>query len=393
VTSKARRQSKPRLGMALAGPGFIATHHLDAVRRLGNVEIIGVLGSSPESGRRRAAELGVARAFDSLEEMLSDPAVDVVHNTTPNNMHLKINLATIVSGRHIVSDKPLALDVEQCRILRDAAARASVVNAVTFNYRGNAMVQQMRAMVSNGATGAAAFVQGHYLQDWLADENSYSWRLDPQRGGAASALADIGSHWCDLAEHVTGAHVTHVLADLSTVIATRYVAKTTAESFASTANKSDMQAVAVTGEDLATVLLRFSNGARGAFTVGQILPGHKNDLVLEVNGRDASLRWLQERPDELWIGHAREANSLLTRDPTLLLPEARAYAHTPAGHGQGWPDAFFNVIEDIYEAIRQPGAAPATLCTFANATRVACVVEAMLESHAAGAAWTAVKES
>ena len=389
--------------MGLVGPGFIAEHHLDAVRRLGFVDIIGIAGSSQSSAERAAERFGVPRAFGSYEELIADPAIHVVHNTTPNHLHHPVSLAALRAGKHVVSDKPLALNAAECRDLVNAAEEAGVVNAVTFNYRGNPLVQEARARIRSGALGDLTFIHGQYLQDWMADDRVYSWRSDPAKGGASSALADIGSHWCDLAEHLSGATIVRVLADVSTVIGTRYTTGASAKAFESVPDTA-LQPVTVTGEDLAMVMLRFSNGARGAMSVGQVLPGHKNDLQIELNGRLASMRWHQERQNELWIGHGKRANEILVKDPSLLTADARAYAHLPGGHQESWADAFRNIIADIYTAIgtairsRENGGAehaptqlPATVCTFAHAAHTVAVIEAMMASAAAGGTWQDVR--
>jgi predicted dehydrogenase len=368
--------------MGLVGPGFIAAHHLDAVRRLGNVDVIGIAGSSLEAATKRAHELNAGRAYASYRDLLADPAVHVVHNTTPNHLHREVSLAALRAGKHVISDKPLAATMQEARELYEAARDANLAHVVTFNYRGYPLVQQARAMIAEGGIGRSVFVHGCYLQDWLTDERAYTWRLDPKRGGASSALGDIGSHWCDLAEHVTGARIIAVLADLQTVVPMRETPEGTRQEIVS--------------EDLASVLLRFDNGARGCVTVGQVLPGHKNDLRLEVNGRDASLAWRQEQPNELWIGHHAKANAALTRDPSLLDPSARAYAHLPAGHPEAWADAFRNVISDAYAWIRndaRPEAKPGALPTFADGYRNSLLVDAMLKSHAAGGLWQPVEDS
>jgi predicted dehydrogenase len=380
--------------MGLVGPGFIATQHVEAVRRLGYVDVVALAGSSVESAQRKAAVLHIDRAYGSWEELIADPDIDVVHNTTPSYLHLPVSLAALRAGKHIVSDKPLALDSAECRTLCEAAGAAGVANAVTFNYRGNPMVQQMRAMIADGSLGQQVFVHGQYLQDWMTDDHVYSWRSDPAKGGRSSALADIGSHWCDLAEYVSGAHITAVLADLATVVPTRYAAGGSGEAFS---GRSEGQGTPMTvqGEDLATVLLRWSNGARGVFTVGQVLPGHKNDLQLEINGRAASLSWSQERQNELWMGRHDAPTTVLTKDPALLLSEAQVTTHLPAGHQEGWASAFTNVIADIYEWIGRGGKAGdegALVCTFARAARTIGLIEAMLESHAHGGVWIEVEE-
>jgi predicted dehydrogenase len=369
------------LGMGLVGPGFIAAHHIDAVRRLGDVEVVGIAGSSFESATRRARELNAGRAYPDYRELLADPDVHVVHNTTPNHLHREVSLAALRAGKHVISDKPLAATMLEARELYEAAREANLAHVVTFNYRGYPLVQQARSTIAEGAIGRSVFVHGCYLQDWLTDDHAYTWRLDPKLGGASSALGDIGSHWCDLAEHVTGARITEVLADLQTVVPAR--------------EGPDGTRHEITSEDLASVLLRFDNGARGCFTVGQVLPGHKNDLRLEVNGREGSLAWRQEQPNELWIGHHAKANTVLTRDPALLDPSARGYAHLPAGHPEAWADAFRNVISDAYAWIRRgavPEAKPPALPTFADGYRNSLVIDAMLKSHAAGGQWQPVED-
>jgi len=262
------------IGMGLVGPGFVAAHHIDAVRRLGDVEVIAVAGSSQQSAERKAREYKVDRAYGNFADLIADPDIGVVHNTTPNHLHFAVSMAAFKAGKHVVSDKPLALNSTEGRQLRDAAVKAGVAHAVTFNYRGNPLVQHARAMVASGESGEVSFVHGHYLQDWMADPNVYSWRSDPAKGGSSSALGDIGSHWCDLAEHVSGLQIDSVLADLTTVIPVRFSVGASAEAFSS-GSKGERTEVRVSAEDLASVLLRFKNGALGCFSVGQVLHGHQ----------------------------------------------------------------------------------------------------------------------
>lgn len=384
-----------KLGMGLVGPGFIAAHHIDAVRRLGDVELVGIAGSSFDSARKRARELGVGKAYADYQALIADPAVQVVHNTTPNHLHKEVSLAALRAGKHVISDKPLASSAQESRELFEAARDAGVAHVVTFNYRGHALIQQARAMLAKGKLGAPVFVHGCYLQDWLTDERAYSWRLDPKRGGASSALGDIGSHWCDLAEHVTGSRITAVLADLHTAVPVRQAPAASTKAFAKQAKAAQRRELKISSEDIASVLLRFDNGARGCLMVGQVLPGHKNDLRLEVNGRLASLAWQQENPNALWIGHHAQANALLERDPVQLDSLARAYAHLPAGHGEAWSDAFRNLIADAYAWIRHggmPETKPAALPSFADGYRNSLVIDAMLKSHTAGGVWQSVED-
>ena len=382
-----------RLGMGLIGPGFVAAHHIDAVRRLGDVDVVAIAGSSQQSAEKKAREYKVDRAYGDFHALIADPAVEVIHNTTPNYLHLPVVMAALKAGKHVISDKPLALNPEQARQMRDAAVAAKVGHVVTFNYRGNPLVQQARGMIARGETGDLSFVHGCYLQDWMTDANVYSWRSDPAKGGSTSALGDIGSHWCDLAEHVSGLRIAAVLAELTTVIPVRYSSGSSAEAFSKGGN-AEGTAVETRSEDLGSVLLRFENGAKGCFSVGQVLPGHKNDLQLELNGRACSLKWRQEEQNELWIGHHDRPNAVMMKDPSLVSGEAQRYVHLPGGHQEGWPDAFFNLIREAYGWIREgaaPEAKPAMLPTFEDGYRSNCLVDAMLKSHASGGIWQKIE--
>ena len=191
-----------RIGMGIVGAGFVGPHHIDAVRRLGFVDVVAVAGSSEASASAKAKSLGVAKGYGSYEALLDDPNVHVVHNATPNYLHYPVNAAAIAKGKHVVSDKPLAMTAAEAKKLLDQATKAGIVHAVTFNYRGNPLVQQARLAIARGDIGKPHFLFGHYVQDWLLKDTDYSWRLEPDKGGASSALGDIGSHWCDLAQHI-----------------------------------------------------------------------------------------------------------------------------------------------------------------------------------------------
>ncbi len=384
-----------RIGMGLVGPGFVGVHHIDAVRRLGFVDVVGVAGSTESSARRKADALGVPKAYDSFEALAADPDVHVIHNTTPNYLHGPVIRAALAARKHIVSDKPLASTAAEARALWQDARASGLVHAVTFNYRGNPLVQQARAMVASGELGPVRFAHGTYLQDWLLEPTDFSWRLEPEKGGPSSAMGDIGSHWCDLVQHVAGQRIVAVLADLATVIPTRMRPSGSPEAFAKAAD-GGREPFNVACEDLGSVLVRFDGGARGVFSVGQICAGHKNDLWFELNGARSSLRWHQERQNELWIGRREAANSILAKDPSLLGPEARPYAHLPGGHQEAWADAFRNVLRDVYEFIRSgappDSAKPPAFATFEDGYRAAVIVDAILASHRKGGAWTDVKD-
>src|SRR5437763_5898173 len=385
--------SMKRIGMGLVGPGFVGAHHIDAVRRLGFVDVVAVAGSSEQSARRKADALGVPKAYGSFEALVADPDVSVVHNTTPNYLHGPVINAALARRKHIISDKPLAMTGDEALCLWKAARDAGVVHAVTFNYRGNPLVQQAREMIATGEIGPVHYVHGAYLQDWLLEPTDFSWRLEPEEGGASSAVGDIGSHWCDLVQHVAGQRIVAVLADLATVIETRLKPGSSTEAFAR-GGGDKREPFTVQSEDLATILVRFDGGAKGSVSVGQVCTGHKNDLWFEMNRRRASLRWLQERQNELWIGRREAANGVLPKDPALLAPAARAYAHLPGGHQEAWADAFCNVLREVYRAIAAGGdpgnARGPAFATFEDGYRAACIVDAVLDSHRRGGVWTRV---
>jgi predicted dehydrogenase len=384
-----------RIGMGLVGPGFVGAHHIDAVRRLGFVDVVGIAASSEESAWRKAESLHVPKAYSGFEALAADPDVHVVHNATPNHLHVPVVLAALAQKKHVISDKPLAPTAADARRLLKAAEEAGVVHAVTFNYRGNPLVQQARAMVSSGEVGAVHFVHGAYLQDWLLEPGDFSWRLEPEKGGPSSAIGDIGSHWCDVVEHVSGKRIVEVLADLTTVVPTRYKPRVSTTAF-SRADDKEREPVTIRSEDLASVLVRLDGGGKGSVSVGQVCAGHKNDLWFEINGARGSLRWHQERQNELWIGRRQSANSVLAKDPALLTPLARAYTHLPGGHQEAWADAFCNVMRDVYGVIaaRMAGKTtivrPPAFATFKDGYRAACIVDAILESHRRGGVWTPV---
>ena len=384
-----------RIGMGIVGAGFVGPHHVDAVRRLGYVDIVAVAGSSEASAKKKAEALGARKAYGSYEALLDDPDVQVVHNATPNYLHYPVNAAAIAKGKHVISDKPLAMTADEARTLLDAATKAGIVHAVTFNYRGNPLVQQARHAIARGDIGTPHFLVGYYLQDWLIKDTDYSWRLEPDKGGASSALGDIGSHWCDLAQHISGLRITEVLGEITTVIPKRKKPRGSREAFQAGGGDEQVDLVDIKVEDLASVLLRFDNGAKGCFSVGQVCAGHKNDLILEICGPQGSLRWRQEHQNELWFGHRDKANEILQKDPSLVDDPARKYAHLPGGHQESWADAFANIMRDIYGVIaagKKPGGPdhPPAFATFEDGYRANCIVEAILRSAKKGSVWTKV---
>jgi predicted dehydrogenase len=384
-----------RVRVGFAGFGFIGPHHAEAMRRLGFVDVAGVCTVDAEETRRKAEQYAIPRQFASFEEMIADPGIDVIDVVTPTYMHYPIAKAAIAAGKHIIVDKPLALTSAQARDLMESAATAGVINAVTFNYRFNPMVQQARVMIARGDVGDIHLVHGHYLQEWLAYPTDFNWRVEPEKSGEAAMMADAGCHWFDLVEHMTGLRVEAVLADFSTTIPVRKRPKSGArEAFAAAAG-DDTEDYTVRVPDRGTVLLRFQGGARGQFLTSCLCPGHKNDLRVEINGLKTSLLWEQEKPNVIWLGKRDEADRILTRDPSLVDESVRRYVALPGGHNEAWPDAFKNLMREIMEFVasgkQMAGEIP--FPTFADGYRAASIADAMVASSKGGGVWTKVSEA
>ncbi|HEX7473595.1 MAG TPA: Gfo/Idh/MocA family oxidoreductase [Candidatus Limnocylindrales bacterium] len=367
------------IGAVVIGTGFIGTVHVEALRRIG-VQVRGVLGSSPERGEQRAAQLGVARAYPSLEAVLADPAVDVVHVTSPNHLHVPQASAILAAGKHVVCEKPLAMTAAESATLVERAARSGRVNAVNFNIRFYPLNQHLREEVAAGALGDVRFVTGHYFQDWLLHATDWNWRLEPDKGGSLRAVGDIGSHWLDLTSFITGQPIVAVMADLATFVEARQEPRGPVESF-STERTTDTVTRAMRTEDVATILLRFANGARGVVAVSQISAGRKNSLRYEIDGSEAAAAWDSERPEELWIGHRDRPNELLLRNPALMGPAGRAAAALPGGHVEGFGDTFGALFRAIYADVAEgrPAARP-PYATFADGHDEMLVNDAIAES-------------
>jgi predicted dehydrogenase len=381
-----------RVRAGIAGFGFIGPHHAEAMRRLGFVEVAGICTIDMEETRRKAEQYSIPRQYESYEQMAADPDLDVIDVVTPTYLHHPVAKAAIAAGKHVIVDKPLALSSAQARDLVEAAAAAGVVNAVTFNYRFNPMVQQARAMIARGELGEIHLLHGHYLQEWLLYPTDFNWRVEPEKSGEAAMMADAGCHWFDLVEYLTGMRVQSVLADFSTTIPVRKKPASGArEAFASAAG-GDTEDYPVRVPDRGTVLLRFPNGARGQFMTSCLCPGHKNDLRIEINGLKASLLWEQEKPNTIWIGKRDEADRILTRDPSLVDESVRRYVALPGGHNEAWPDAFKNLMREIMEFIASGERmhSGVRFPTFADGYRAAAIADAMVASSRAGGVWTPV---
>jgi predicted dehydrogenase len=369
-----------KLKAAVFGSGFMGRVHSEGIRRLGNVEVAAVAASSEEKARRFGDEIGVARATGDYRTLLGDPAVDAVHICTPNALHFPMAKAALEAGKHVLCEKPLAVSVAEGRELTELARSKAVRNCTFHNLRFYPMVQQIRTMREAGELGEIYAVQGTYSQDWLLYDTDWNWRLDPAANGPLRAMADIGSHWCDMIEHVTGLRISSLCADLQTFHRTRKRPVGSIETFAGKlARPSEYTEVRIDSEDFGAVLLRLGERTRGAFTVSQVSAGRKNRLLIEVYGSRRSAAWDQERPDELWIGERNEANRTMVKDPSLLEQAARGYADLPGGHSEGYDDTFKQVFRRFYRAVADPSA-PVEYPQFEDGLRQLQILETALES-------------
>jgi predicted dehydrogenase len=371
------------IGAAVIGTGFIGTVHIEALRRIG-VDVRGVLGSSAERGVERAQALGVAQAYPSLDALLDDEGVRVVHITSPNHLHVPQARQILAAGRHVVCEKPLALTAAESAELVGLAGASGLINAVNFNIRFYPLNQHLSQAVSEGALGDVRFVTGRYFQDWLLHETDWNWRLEPDKGGSLRAVGDIGSHWLDLMTFVTGQRVTSVMAELATFVGQRRQPKGPVESFA-TERTTDTVTRAMATEDAATILLRFGNGARGALAISQISPGRKNSLQYEIDGSDSAAAWDSETPDHLWIGHRDRANEILQRNPALMTEAGRRAAALPGGHVEGFGDTFAALFRAIYADVRESRVADRPpYATFADGHDEMLIGDAIADSARTG---------
>jgi predicted dehydrogenase len=358
--------------------------------RLAGARLVGVSASTPERAGQAGVALGAERAFDSSEELVTDPEVDVVHICTPNHLHQPLAEAALAAGKHVICEKPLAMDAAGALRLVEAAADAGRHAAVPFVYRYYPTVREARERIRSGATGPLRLLHGTYLQDWLLSGDDHNWRVEPDLGGASRAFADIGSHWCDLVEFMSGHRIARLSARTLTAVTERRVGAARpafASDDGSTAGgPGEIRPVAT--EDAAIVQFETDHGALGSVVISQISPGRKNRLVIELDGAEEALAFDQEEPEVLWSGR-REAATLIRRDPQHLSPAAARLATLPAGHPQGYADCFDGFVRDFYDTVRG-GDAPDGLPVFADGLRAARITDAVLTSARSEGSWVEV---
>lgn len=366
-----------QLKAGVVGVGFIGAVHIEQLRRLGNVEVVAL---ADEAGAQEKADaLYVPHAYTNYKDMIDNEQLDCVHICTPNSTHYEIAMYAMERGVNVVCEKPMTCTVEEAEKLRVYAKEKGLVNAMNFNCRFYPMAYQMRQMVRSGEVGDIYTVHGGYLQDWLFLDTDYSWRLEPEFTGASRAFADIGSHWIDLVEYITGLRAVEVLADFAIFHKTRKKPTKEIATYSGMALRpEDYEEVPITTEDYATVLFHMENGACVSCNISQVFAGRKNQMIVSVAGSRCALHWDSENSNALWIGRRERDNGELVKDPSILDDGTKGVISYPGGHVEGFPDTFKQNFKKIYAAIA--GGKPEDYATFDDGLREMVLCEKIVES-------------
>lgn len=341
-----------KLKVGVIGTGFIGPAHIEALRRLGNIDVVALADVDEETAKTKAAMLNVENYYGDYRELLADSNITAVHICTPNNLHYKMSKEALQAGKHVICEKPLAISSDQADELVKLAAEKKLANAVHFNIRYYPLMRQVKLMVEKGEFGKLFAIHGSYLQDWLFYPTDYNWRLEPELSGKSRAIADIGSHWLDLIEYVSELKIVEVLADFATFHKIRKKPLKPLETYAGKLLKpEDYKDIKINTEDYATVLFHFNNGAHGALTVSQVAAGRKNRLYFEMDGSKKTAAWDSEKPNHIWLGRRDGSNEEMLKDPSLVYPEVRNLISFPGGHNEGFPDTSKQLFKEFYAYI------------------------------------------
>lgn len=332
---------------AVIGAGFIGAVHVEMLRRLGNVHVVALCDAVDVE--KKAANLHIENAYDDYKKMMDEQKPDAVHICTPNNTHYDIAKYAIEKGIHFICEKPFTTTVEQARELVELAEERGIIGAINFHNRLYPIPNEMHQMVCRGEIGDLFSVHGGYVQDWLMYDTDYSWRLEKGQVGKTRAIADIGSHWMDLAEFVTGGKIKRVNAVFRTVHPLRKKPIGKVETF-QTITDASYEKISIDTEDEAVVMFEMESGAIGTAIISMVFAGKKNTTTLSIAGSKKSLEWNSENLNDLWIGYRNKPNEILTKDASLMHSEAAELASYPSGHVEGFPDAFKNVFRQFYDS-------------------------------------------
>ena len=376
--------------VGLIGAGYIGPIHLGALARLGGVRVKTVIDVNGELAKKAAAAYNVPNSGTDHREVIKDPEIDVIHNCTPNKYHYQITKEALEAGKQVLSEKPLAMDLKEAEELVELAEKKRAVTGIDFCYRYYPVVQEMAVQVRRGDAGAVRMVSGSYFQDWLSREIDWTWRLLRSESGESNITADLGSHWFDLIQFVTGLKVREVIGDLATLIPVRKRPTRQVLAFEKV-EEVESEEVKVELEDYSSILFRLSGGAPGSFTTSQVCAGRKSDTEFQIYGSECSYAWNHKEATVMWIGHREKANEILIENPTLQDPSTAAYASLPAGHPLGYHDAVMNLFKDYYEAVDKGGKGRELRPTFQTGFEEMKILEAILASHKKRS-WVEVKD-
>jgi predicted dehydrogenase len=366
-----------KLKVAIFGIGFMGRVHTEALRRLGNVEVVGVAGRTAAAARKFADAMAIEHATGNYQDLLADPELDAVHICTPNELHFPMAQAAMQAGKHVLCEKPLASTIAEANAMLAMAKEKGLAHCTLYNVRAYPQVQNMRALREAGELGDVQVIQGTYSQDWLLYDTDWNWRIE---SGPSRTFADIGTHWCDLAEYITGRRISSLCADLTTFLETRKKPKGSVETFTGkTLQPSEYDEVAIKTEDFGAMIFAMGEKTKGSLTVSQVSVGRKNRLFIEIFGTKASVAWNSECPEELWIGHRNTPNQIVVKDPSLLTNGATSWADLPGGHSEGYDDTFKQIFRRFYKRVADENA-PIEYPTFEDGIRQMRVLDAVLES-------------
>ena len=376
--------------VGLIGAGYIGPIHLGALARLGGMRVKTVIDVNGELAKKAAAAYNVPNSGTDHREVIKDPEIDVIHNCTPNKYHYQITKEALEAGKQVLSEKPLAMDLKEAEDLVELAEKKRAITGIDFCYRYYPVVQEMAVRVRRGDAGAVRMVSGSYFQDWLSREIDWTWRLLRSESGESNITADLGSHWFDLIQFVTGLKVREVIGDLATLIPVRKRPTRQVLAFEKV-EEVESEEVEVELEDYSSILFRLSGGAPGSFTTSQVCAGRKSDTEFQIYGSECSYAWNHKEATVMWIGHREKANEILIENPTLQDPSTAAYASLPAGHPLGYHDAVMNLFKDYYEAVDKGGKGRELRPTFQTGFEEMKILEAILASHKKRS-WVEVKD-
>ena len=369
--------------IGIIGMGYIGVSHVEAIRRLGNLELVAVADTNIELAESKAGEFHIPKVYKTMDELIADPTIDVIHNCTPNFLHFEVNTKAIEAGKHIFSEKPLTNTVKESQELLNLLRKnPDIVAGVNYCYRMNPLVQDAKNRIAQGEIGKPLLVHGSYLQDWLLFETDYNWRIEPEYAGITRCIGDIGTHWLDLAQVMSGSKIIEVCADVVIVHPKRKKPTKAVETFAVNTDASYIEYDVAT-DDYAGALIKFDNGASGVFQCSQVSAGRKCFIDIEVDCTKASFHWQHQEGDKMWKGNRNSNNEEIMRNPNLMTPEAGQYSFLAAGHPEGWNDAFKNVLIAYYNFIfdgKKHGKDKEDFATFDDAHYLMRLSEAILKS-------------